>query len=119
MFNVLFLLQGGWPIFENGGIEKSRWTIYKEGGIRPPRKLCHMVQGLSKAFIVSPYVCLLTTFLKIFTLHVSNFFCLWLRIFNLPKLMQFNFRGRFTFLHKGPKLGFSCFFSKKFCHLIF
>ena len=73
-----------------------------------------MAQGLSKAFIVCPYVCLLTTFLKISTLDVSNFFCLWLRIFNLPKLMQFNFRGRFTFLHNGPKLGFSCcFFFKK------
>ena len=55
---------------------------------------------------------LLRTFLKISTLDVSEtvrFFCMWLRIFNLQKLMQFNFRGRFPFLHKGPKLGFSFF----------
>ena len=69
-----------------------------------------MAQGLSKACIVCQYVFLLTNFLKISTLKVSIFFCMWLRIFNLQKLMQFNFRGRFTFLHKGPKLGFSCCF---------
>ena len=69
-----------------------------------------MAQGLSKACIVCPYVCLLTAFLKISTLDVSIFFCMWLRIFNQQKPMQFNFRGRFTFLHEGPKLGFSCFF---------
>ena len=116
MFNILSFLQGGWPMFEKGGIEKSRGTIYKAGGgggIRPPRKLCHMAQGLSKAYVVCPYVCLLTTFHKISTLDVSNFFCMWLRIFNLQKFMQFNFRGRFTLLHKGPKLWFSCFFFPK------
>ena len=68
-----------------------------------------MAQGLSKACPACPCVCLLTTFLKISTLDISNFFCMWLRIFNLQKLMQFNFRRRFTFLHKGPKLGFSYF----------
>ena len=47
------------------------------------------------------------------TLDVSNFLCMWLRIFNLKKLMQFSFRGRFTFLHKGPKLWFSCCFFQK------
>ena len=35
-----------------------------------------------------------------------------LRIFNLQKLMQFNFGGRFTFRHKGQKLKFSWFFQK-------
>ena len=34
-------------------------------GITITMKLCHMAQGLSKACIVCPYVCLLTTFLKI------------------------------------------------------
>ena len=69
-----------------------------------------MAQGLSKSCIVCPHACLLTAFLKISTLDVSIFFCMWLRIFNLQKLMQFNFRGRFTFLHKEPKLRFSFFF---------
>ena len=88
---------------------KKQRDDLQRGGIRPSRKLCHMAERLSKACIVCPYVCQLKTFLKISILDVSNFFCMWLRIFNLQKLMQFNFRGRFTFLHKGPKLGFSCF----------
>ena len=35
MFNVLSFLQRGWPIFEKGGIEKSRGMIYKEEGLEP------------------------------------------------------------------------------------
>ena len=74
--------------------------------------MLYMAQGSSKECIVCPYVCLLTTFLKISTLDVSIFFSMWLRIFNVKKLMEFNFIGRFTFLHKGPKLGFSFVFQK-------
>ena len=29
MFNILSLLQGGWPMFEKGGIEKSRGQCRK------------------------------------------------------------------------------------------
>ena len=35
MFNILSFLQGGWPIFEKRGIEKSRGTIYKKEGQGP------------------------------------------------------------------------------------
>ena len=74
--------------------------------------MSYITQGLSKACIICPYVCLLTTFIKISALEFSKFFCMWLRIFNLQKLMQFNFRGRFAFQHKGQKLGLSWFFQK-------
>ena len=32
MFNILSFLQGWWPVFEKGGIEKNRGMIYKEEG---------------------------------------------------------------------------------------
>ena len=112
MFGILSFLQGGWPIFEKGGIEKGRGKIYKEEGLYPKEAVPYMTQGSSKACIVCPYVCLLTTFLKISTLDFSKFFCTWLRIFNLQKLMQFNFRERFTFWHKEKKLGFFWFSQK-------
>ena len=35
MFNILSFLQKGWPIFEKGGIEKTRRSIYKEEGLDP------------------------------------------------------------------------------------
>ena len=42
MLNILFFLQGGHPIFENGGISKNQSNdLYREG-IRPLRKLCHI-----------------------------------------------------------------------------
>ena len=112
MFGILSFLQGGWPIFEKGGIEKGRGKIYKEEGLYPKEAVPYMTQGSSKACIVCPYVCLLTTFLKISTLDFSKFFCMWQIIFNLQILMPLSFRGRFKFWHKGPKLGFSCFFQK-------
>ena len=77
-----------------------------------------MTQGSFKACIVCPYVCMLTTFLKISIWDVSMFFCMWLRIFNLKKLMQFNFRERLKFEYKVPKLEISSFF-KKTCAIWF
>ena len=32
MFNILSFLQGGWPLFEKGGMEKDRVTVYKKEG---------------------------------------------------------------------------------------
>ena len=46
------------------------------------------------------------------TIDFPKFLCMWLRIFNLEKRMQFNFWERFIFRYKGPKLGFSWFFQK-------
>ena len=94
---------------------KKKRDDLKREGIRAPRKLCHIWH---KACIVCPNVCLLTILLKISTLDFSKFFYMWLRIFNLEKLMQFSFRVRFTFLHKEPKLGFLGFF-KKLYNLLF
>ena len=48
MFNILSFLQGGWPLFEKRGIEKKQRDDLQRGWIRPPKKLCHMAQGLSK-----------------------------------------------------------------------
>ena len=45
-------------------------------------------------------------------IRLLKVFWIWLRTFNLQKLMQFNFRGRFAFRYKGQKLGFSWFFQK-------
>ena len=77
--------------------------------------MSYMAQWSSKVCIVYPYVCRLRTFLKISTLDFSKLFCMWLRIFDLEKLMQFNFRERFPFRLKWPKSGFSWFFHCKGC----
>ena len=74
--------------------------------------MSYMTQGSSRACIVYPCVCLLTSFLKMSTIDFPKFLCMWLRIFNLEKRMQFNFWERFIFRYKGPKLGFSWFFQK-------
>ena len=42
MFSILSFLQGGDPIFENGGISKKQMDdLYREG-IKRIRKLCHI-----------------------------------------------------------------------------
>ena len=33
--SMTYMLSDGWPIFEKGGIEKSREMIYKEEGLDP------------------------------------------------------------------------------------
>ena len=70
MFNILSFLHGGWPIFIKGKYRKKQRYDLQRRGVQPSRKLCHMTQGLSKACIVCPCVCLLTTFLEISTLDV-------------------------------------------------
>ena len=54
----------------------------------------------------------LSVHISVFSLLLKAFFCMRLRTFDLEKLMQLNFRERFTFWHKGPKLEFSLFFQK-------
>ena len=43
---------------------------------------------------------------------LGRLFLMWLRTFNLEKLMWLNFRERFKFWHKGPELVLPWFFQK-------
>ena len=89
MFNILYFLQTERLISEKRDKEKVRGMTYLEN---------------SKACITCPSDYLLTNFLKMAILETFQFFYMWLRNFNRQKLMQFNFRGRFTFKHKGTKI---------------
>ena len=109
MFNILSFLQRGWSIFKKGGIGKRREMIYKKEGLDPLGNYVIYDTRSSKACIVCSYVCLLTSFLNI---RLFKVFAYGLEFLIWKNLMQFNFRERFTFQHKGPKLGFSWFFHK-------
>ena len=95
---------------KRGGIEESREMIYKEEGLDAQGN-CVIYNTRN---IYSMYCLFLFLFINNFSqnlyIRFSKFLCIWLRIFNLQKLMQFNFWGRFAFRHKGQKLGFSRFF---------
>ena len=56
MFDILFFMQGGNPIFENGGISrKQRNDLYREG-IRRLRKLCQIRHKGPLNQVVSVYM---------------------------------------------------------------
>ena len=73
-----------------------------------------MTQGPSKASLFLSICLSVNDFSQNLYIRLFNvfFFFFFLHVANLQKLMQFNFRGRFTFWHRGPIIGFSWDFQK-------
>ena len=83
--SFIFRRQDG--LFWKGSYSKRKRDDSQRVRNRPLTKvMSYMAQGSSKACIVCP-----STF---------QFLCMWLGIFQLQKLMQFKFRGRFIFEYK-------------------
>ena len=71
-----------------------------------------MTQGPSKASLFLSICQSVNDFSQNLYIRLFNVFFFFFNVANLQKLMQFNFRGRFTFWHRGPIIGFSWDFQK-------